>query len=220
MEGKFTAFAKKARERYKYLGDIEMAQDNSTTITAPPRARKAPFLRDAEGNIYLWTEELALRGDLVAAYDPNEPDNFVSDQKQIQLNRELELARERADAEEVARLEAVKEKEKAEKAKAEAEEVAAANRRNLDLIQQQLEEERAKHATAMAEMTAKLDALAKQRGESVSVGEMGSEGENKDAVTPKPAKRARPKKKVKEAEQAEQTPEQVAEALDFDGVDD
>lgn len=216
MEGKFTHLAKKARERYKYLGDIEMAQDNSTTITAPPRARKAPFLRDAYGVLYLWTEELASRGDLVAAYDPNQPDNFVSEQKQIQLNRELELARERADAEEVARLEAVKEKEKAEKAKAEAEEVATANRRNLDLIQQQLEEERANHAKAMAEMTAKLDALAKQRGESGSVGEMGSEGENIDVVTPKPAKRAKPKKKV----EVEPTPEQVLKDLDLDGVDE
>lgn len=132
-----------------------------STVTAPPMAKKAKYLRDADGNLYLWTYDLALRGDLVAAYDPDKPDEYHDDQAQIQLNRELEIARERADAEEVARLEAVKEKEKAEADKVKAEEIALANQRNLDIVNQKLEEEREEHAKHIAALQAQIDALAK-----------------------------------------------------------
>lgn len=209
MAGKFEQLAKLARERYKSLGDNDMAQYTTTTSTdvAPPRAKKAKYLRDADGNIYLWTEELASRGDLVAAYDPNSPDDYAEDQKQIQLNRELEIARERADAEEVARLEAVKEKEAAEQARAEAEQLATANQRNLDIAQRQLEEEREAHAKAMAEMQAKYDALAKQQA--------GVEVEEDTQPTKPKQPRKKPTKKV---ETVAETTE--ADDIDLDGMDD
>lgn len=210
MAGKFEQLAKLARERYKSLGDDDMAQYTTTTNTdvAPPRAKKAKYLRDADGNIYLWTEELASRGDLVAAYDPDKPDDYAEDQKQIQLNRELEIARERADAEEVARIEAIKEKEEAELARAEAEQLAEANQRNLDAAQRQLEEEREAHAKAMAEMQAKYDALAKQQA--------GVEVEQEETQPEKP-KQPR-KKPAKKAEAVAETT--VADELDLDGIDD
>ena len=168
MIGKYSKFAKQARERYRNIGDDEMAQSYTTmnsTVTAPPMAKKAKFLRDADGNIYLWTPELAMRGDLVAAYDPEKPDEFNDDQAQIQINRELEIARERAEANEVARLEAIKEKEAAEAEQRKSEEIAKANQRNLDIANKQLEEEREAYAKQIAELQAQIDALAKQSAE-------------------------------------------------------
>ena len=228
MTGKFEQLAKQARERYKSLGDTEMAQQYSTndsTVVAPPVAKKAKYLRDANGVIYLWTPELALRGDLVAAYDPEMPDKYADDQKQIQLNRELEIARERANAEEVARLEAVKAKEKAEAERQEAEEIAQANQRNLDVAQRQLEEQREQHAKEMAEMQAKLDAMAKQ----VAVGQDDSVGEPKDVQveepkdTPVEEPKAKPKRKSP-AKKAEKVVEETQQAddldIDLDGLDD
>lgn len=162
----------------------------NSTVTSPPVAKKAKYLRDADGNIYLWTPELAERGDLVAAYDPNEPDKFEKDQAQIALNRELEIARERADAEEAARLEALRDKEAAEAAQKEAQEVAQANERNLRKAEEELQAEREAHAKAMAEMQAKLDAMAK-----------GVAGD-----TPEP-KKAAPKKRTKKVEEPTGEPE-------------
>ncbi len=213
MVGKYAHLAKQARERYKSFGDEEMAQQNYTTtdstVTAPPMAKKAKYLRDADGNLYLWTYELATRGDLVAAYDPDNPDEYNSDQAQIQINRELEIARERADAEEVARLEAVKAKEKAEADRQELEAIALANQRNLDVAQRQLEEQREQHAKEMAEMQAKLDAMAKQ----VAVGPDASAEELKDVQVEEP--KAKPKRKSP-AKKAEKVVEKTQQEDDFD----
>ena len=216
MVGKFEHLAKSARERYKSLGDTEMAQQYSTndsTVVAPPIAKKAKYLRDANGVIYLWTPDLALRGDLVAAYNPDNPDEYADDQKQIQLNRELEIARERADAEEVARLEAVKAKEKAEAERQEAEEIAQANQRNLDVAQRQLEEQREQHAKEMAEMQAKLDAMAKQ----VAVGQDDSVEEPEAKPEAKPKRKSPAKKAEKVVEEAQQEDNLN---IDLDGLDD
>ena len=209
MIGKFEQLAKQARERYKSLGDTEMAQQYSTndsTVVAPPVAKKAKYLRDANGVLYLWTPDLALRGDLVAAYDPEMPDKYADDQKQIQLNRELEIARERADAEEVARLEAVKAKEKAEAERQEAEEIAQANQRNLDVAQRQLEEQREQHAKEMAEMQAKLDAMAKQvaTGQEDSSKEVEQPTEEVEQPKAKPKRKSPAKKAEKVVEEAQQ----------------
>ena len=196
MASKFEHLAKSARERYKSLGDTEMAQQYSTndsTVVAPPIAKKAKYLRDANGVIYLWTPDLALRGDLVAAYNPDKPDEYADDQKQIQLNRELEIARERADAEEI----------------------ALDNQRNLDATQRQLEEQREQHAKEMAEMQAKLDAMAKQ----VAVGQDNSPEEAKDAPVeePKPKRKSPAKKAEKVVEEAKQ---EDGLDIDLDGLDD
>lgn len=193
MTRKFTNLAKLARERYLNTQDFDMQIEgrSTTTVTAPPRAKKAPYLRDADGNLYLWTDELAERGDLVAAFDPDEPEKFSDDQSQIALNRELEIARERADAEEAARLEAVRNAEAAEAAKREAEEVAQANERNLQIAEAKLQTEREEHAKQIAEMQAKLDAMAKGM---VADKEM-SEDVSEEAVPPK--KKSAPKKRVK-----------------------
>lgn len=216
MVGKYAHLAKQARERYKSFGDEEMAQQyyttNDSTVTAPPMAKKAKYLRDADGNLYLWTYELAMRGDLVAAYDPDNPDEYNADQAKIQLNRELEIARERADAEEVARLEAVKAKEKAEADRQEAEQIAQANQRNLDIAQRQLEEEREQHAKKMAEMQAKLDAMAKQMA-------VGQEDPDKEAEQPKAKpKRKSPEKKSEKV--VEETQQEDDLDIDLDGLDD
>lgn len=187
-----------------------MAQNYTTTnstVTAPPMAKKAKYLRDADGNLYLWTYELATRGDLVAAYDPERPDEYNDDQAQIQLNRELEIARDRADAEEVARLEAVKEKEKAETEKQKAEEIALANQRNLDIANQKLEEEREAHAKQIAEMQAQIDALAKAKATG-SVEEATEE-------TQSPKRKAPAKKKEVESAKTDSTDD-----LDLDDLDD
>lgn len=129
-------------------------------VVAPPVAAKATYLKDADGNLYLWTAELAQRGDLVAAYDPNKPEAHAEEFKAISLNRELELARQKADMEEAARLAAEKAVIEAEELKKEADAIALANERNLQIVQEELEKAKAEHAKQMAEMQAKLDAMA------------------------------------------------------------
>lgn len=192
-----------------------MALVNSTTenVTAPPRAAKAPYLRDAAGNIYLWTPELAARGDLVAAYDPNTPERFADDQKQIELNRRLEIAQQNAQAEEAARIKAEKEKLDAETQAAEAEKLAEANARNLEIARQKLEEQEAEHAKKVAELQAQIDALAKDKAETVlSGGEDNNTTEEQKDV--QPVKRKAPAKKAKPAQ-----PEQSADD-DLGDLDD
>lgn len=188
-----------------------MAQDlyttSGSTVTAPPMAKKAKYLRDAYGNVYLWTNELATRGDLVAAFDPDNPDEYSDDQTQIQLNRELEIARDRADAEEVARLEAVKEKEKAEAEKQKAEEIALANQRNLDIANRKLEEAREEHAKQIAEMQAQIDALAKAKATEPD--------EEATEETPATKRKAPAKKKAVESAKTDST-----DNLDLDDLDD
>lgn len=194
MARKFSNLAKVARERYKEKDtDMSIIGRANSTVTAPPMAKEAKCLRDADGNIYLWTPDLAERGDLVAAYDPNDPDKFEKDQEQIALNRELEIARERADAEEAARLEALRDKEAAETARLEAEEVAKANERNLRQTEEMLQAEREEHAKQIAEMQAKLDAMAK------------GVAENKDSA--ESTKKSAPKKRtVKKTEETTPAP--------------
>lgn len=148
---------------------MSLIGSNNKTVTAPPVAKKAKFLRDADGNLYLWTPELAQRGDLVAAYDPSQPEKFAADQAKIALVRELEMARERADAEEVARLEAVRAAEVAEASRKEAEEVAEANARNLQIAEETLQAEREANAREKAELQAKIDAMAKEMADKVKV---------------------------------------------------
>lgn len=179
-----------------------MAQFSSTAnptenVVAPPRAAKAPYLRDAAGNIYLWTPELAARGDLVAAYDPDEPERFADDQKQIELNRRLEIAQQNAQAEEAARIKAEKEKVEAEKQAHEAEKIAEANARNLEIARQQLEEKEEAHAKKVAELQAQIDALAKGQAKEVLAEENGED----KAVEETETKRKSPPKKVKKASQ-------------------
>lgn len=183
-----------------------MAQFSSTAnptenVVAPPRAAKAPYLRDAAGNIYLWTPELAARGDLVAAYDPNEPDRYADDQKQIELNRRLEIAQQNAQAEEAARIKAEKEKLEAETQAREAEELANANARNLEIARKQLEEKETEHAKKVAELQAQIDALAKGQAKEVLAEENGEDKAVEEAET----KRKSPPKKVKKASQESAT---------------
>lgn len=179
-----------------------MAQFSSTAnptenVVAPPRAAKAPYLRDAAGNIYLWTPELAARGDLVAAYDPDEPERFADDQKQIELNRRLEIAQQNAQAEEAARIKAEKEKLEAETQAREAEKIAEANARNLEIARQQLEEKEEAHAKKVAELQAQIDALAKGQAKEVLAEENGEDKAVEEAET----KRKSPPKKVKKSSQ-------------------
>lgn len=198
MARKYADLARQARERYNQQsdGDQEMTQD--TMNVAPPMAKKAQFLRDADGTIYSWVPELAARGDLVAAYDPEKPDAFAEDQAQIALNRELEIAKERADAEEVARLEAQKRAEEEATKRAEAEQIAQANQRNLTQAQEALARQEEEHAKKIAELKAQIDAMAKQQAEV--------------AVEAKA-----PKAKAKKVEK----PEPVAEEqINFEEVDD
>lgn len=183
-----------------------MAQFSSTAnptenVVAPPRAAKAPYLRDAAGNIYLWTPELAVRGDLVAAYDPDEPERFADDQKQIELNRRLEIAQQNAQAEEAARIKAEKEKLEAETQAREAEELANANARNLEIARKQLEEKETEHAKKVAELQAQIDALAKGQAKEVLAEENGEDKAVEEAET----KRKSPPKKVKKASQESAT---------------
>lgn len=183
-----------------------MAQFSSTAnptenVVAPPRAAKAPYLRDAAGNVYLWTPELAARGDLVAAYDPDEPERFADDQKQIELNRRLEIAQQNAQAEEAARIKAEKEKLEAETQAREAEELANANARNLEIARKQLEEKETEHAKKVAELQAQIDALAKGQAKEVLAEENGEDKAVEEAET----KRKSPPKKVKKASQESAT---------------
>lgn len=174
---------------------------------APPRAKKAKYLRDADGNLYLWTPELAERGDLVAAYDPDNPDMFSKDNEQIKLNRQLELAREKAQMEEAARLEAERKAKEAEARQAEADQLAHANQQNLNKLESQIEQERAEHAKKMAEMQAKLDAMAKEQAQAKAE-------EAEEAVEEKPAKR--PRKKAKAEPKAEEQSKEADDLSEFD----
>ena len=185
MARKYADLARQARERYNQQsdGDQEMAQD--TMNVAPPMAKKAQFLRDADGTIYPWVPELAARGDLVAAYDPEKPDAFVEDQAQIALNRELEIAKERADAEEVARLEAQKRAEEEAAKRAEAEQIAQANQRNLTQAQEALARQEEEHAKKIAELQAQIDAMAKQQAE-VAVEAKAPKAKAKKVEKPEP----------------------------------
>ena len=210
MARKFTDLARQARERYNQQtdGDQEMAQD--TMNVAPPMAKKAKYLRDADGTLYPWVPELAARGDLVAAYDPDKPDAFADDQAQIALNRELEIAKERADAEEVARLEAQKRAEEEAAKRAELEEVAKADKRNLTLAREQLVAAEEAHAKQIAELQAKIDAMAKQQAEeSVAT-----------AKKAKPKPKAKKKETVVEEQAVEVPAEEVKEEINFDELDD
>lgn len=134
MARKFTELAKEARRRLSpYDEETIMALDNPQSV-APPKAKKAKYLRDADGNLYLWTESLAERGDLVAAFDPENPDEFIADQEQIELNRKLEIAQEEARLQEAARLESEKAAKLAEeKALDEAKKNEELIRRNREL---------------------------------------------------------------------------------------
>ena len=185
MARKYADLARQARERYNQQsdGDQEMAQD--TMNVAPPMAKKAQFLRDADGTIYPWVPELAARGDLVAAYDPEKPDAFAEDQAQIALNRELEIAKERADAEEVARLEAQKRAEEEATKRAEAEQIAQANQRNLTQAQEALARQEEEHAKKIAELQAQIDAMAKQQAE-VAVEAKAPKAKAKKVEKPEP----------------------------------
>lgn len=203
MARKFTDLARQARERYNQQtdGDQEMAQD--TMNVAPPMAKKAKFLRDADGTLYPWVPELAARGDLVAAYDPEKPDAFADDQAQIALNRELEIAKERADAEEVARLEAQKRAEEEAAKRAEAEQIAQANQRNLTQAQEALARQEEEHAKKVAELQAQIDAMAKQQVE---------------VAIEKPKKTK--KTKAEKPAEVEVPAEEVKEEINFDELDD
>lgn len=167
MARDYSKLAAQARERYRNNVGIDMAEQ--PIITAPPRAKKAKYLRDVAGNLYLWSDQLAARGDLVAAFDPDAPEEFADDLAQIRLNRDLEIARERADAAEAARLEAQKNMAADKKAREEAELLAKANAQNLADVEKTLQQEREQHAKQMAEMQAQIDALIKQNVEEKSV---------------------------------------------------
>lgn len=166
MARNLSQLAKLARQRYSTTNeDIEMAQSSTETVTAPPKAKKAKFLTDAEGNIYLWTPQLAARGDLVAAYDPNEPEAFEKDIDKIRLNHEIEIAKEQAKMAEVAKVEAEKANLEAQEKAADLELQAKSAEARAKDAESKLEEERADNAKKLAEMQAKLDALAKQSTE-------------------------------------------------------
>lgn len=207
MTRKFSSLAAQARERYLQMKGIDMNNGTkTTTVAAPPKAKKAKYLRDADGNLYLWTEELAERGDLVAAYDPTDPEKYAGDQAQIALNREIELARERADAEEAARLEAVKQAEEADAARREAEEIAQANARNLQIAEETLLAEKEKNAQEVAELKAKLDAMAKELAQK--------------ETTKKPAPRKRSKPEIPADEEAENVTQENVTQENQDHIDD
>lgn len=190
MARDLSKLAKKARERLNDNGVKPMA--NQKQEFAPPRAKKAKYLRDADGNLYLWTAELAERGDLVAAYDPDNPEMFAKDSEQIKLNRQLEVAREKAQMEEAARLEAERKAKEAEARQAEADQLAQANQQNLNKLESQLEQEREKHAKQLAEMQAKLDAMAKAQAKA-EVPEVPEVPEEKPAKRPRKKAKAEPK---------------------------
>lgn len=193
MARNYAAQAKLARERLNKNEDSFMANVRTTPadVTAPPKAKQAPLLRDAFGNLYLFTEQLADRGDLVAGYDPENPDAYATDQHSIQRNRELQLARERADIAEAARLEAEKLREEAETKRLEDEKIAIANSQRAEKAEAELEAQKAEHAKQIAEMQAQLDALAKQATSSV-VQSAGGAKENSTSSRKKTA----PKKKA------------------------
>lgn len=209
MTRKFSSLAAQARERYLQMKGIDMNNGTkTTTVAAPPKAKKAKYLRDADGNLYLWTEDLAERGDLVAAYDPTDPDKYAGDQAQIALNREIELARERANAEEAARLEAVKQAEEAEAARREAEEIAQANARNLQIAEETLLAEKEKNAQEVAELKAKLDVMAKE------LAQKETPTVEQEKTTKKPAPRKRSKPEIPADEEAENVTQENQDHID------
>lgn len=178
---------------------MALQSTTTTTVTAPPKAKKAKYLRDADGHIYLWTPELAQHGHLLAAYDPDNPDEFKEDFENVALNRELEIAKEKAEQEEAARLEAVRTAEQAEAARAEANEIAQANARKLAQVQQELEDERLANAKYIAELEAQIQQLAK--------GGTVEPKDEDDLPEEKPnTKRKAPAKKVKEQKETEEDP--------------
>lgn len=188
------------------------------TIVAPPMARAdTPMLVDADGMQYLNIEGLRERGDLVAGYDPNKPDIDFDNVEQIRLNRELEIARENAKAEEAARLEAEKRAAEIEAEKAEAERIAKANEMNKLNAEAELQREREEHAQQMAEMQAKMDAMAKQLAE---------RDEPKDDVTPNgdkensaTGKKPAPKRRTKKAEEPAPSDDNSSGDNDLDEFD-
>lgn len=183
------------------MAQFSFTANPTENVVAPLRAAKAPYLRDAAGNIYLWTPELAARGDLVAAYDPDEPERFADDQKQIELNRRLEIAQQNAQAEEAARIKAEKEKLEAEKQAHEAEKIAEANARNLEIARQQLEDKEAEHAKKVAELQAQIDALAKDQAKA-SLDDSGEDSNaSADEKDSAPKRRPLPKKAKKNVEE-------------------
>lgn len=133
---------------------------------APPQADpNAPLLRGADGYVVLNIDAFNQRGDLVAGYDPNRKDAYADDEKRIQQIRELELAREEADAAKVAEIEA---KKAAADAKAKAEEankLAEANAQTISKLEQDKLDLEAKLKKQLAEANAKLDAMAKLNGD-------------------------------------------------------
>lgn len=136
---------------------------DTNNYAPPPATDRTPLLRDADGHTYLNIPGLCARGDLVAGYDPAEPERYDADLKQVRLNRELELAREKAHADEVARLNAEKEAEQAKAVAKEAEMVAAANAERLRLADEAQQAMAAEYEKKLAEMTAKVEALAKSK---------------------------------------------------------
>lgn len=201
MARNLSQLAKLARQRYLTTNeDIEMAQSSTETVTAPPKAKIAKYLTDAEGNIYLWTPQLAARGDLVAGYDPDKPEAFEKDIDKIRLNHEIERAKEQAKMAEVAKVEAEKANLEAQEKAADLELQAKSAEARAKDAEAKLEEERADNAKKLAEMQAKLDALAKQSAE--------------QPVVEKPAKSAPKKKQVEVKEQS------TASEPDFSELDD
>ena len=122
-------------------------------------------------------------------------------QKQIELNRRLEIAQQNAQAEEAARIKAEKEKLEAETQAREAEELANANARNLEIARKQLEEKETEHAKKVAELQAQIDALAKGQAKEVLAEENGEDKAVEEAET----KRKSPPKKDKKASQESAT---------------
>lgn len=173
-----------------------------TNNYAPPHATdRTPLLRDVDGHTFLNIDGLRARGDLVAGYDPADPDRYDADLKQVKLNRELELAREKAKADEVARLKAEKDAEKAKADVKEAEMVAAANAERLRIAEEERLAMAAEYEKKLAEATAQLEAMAK------------------DKVEPK-AKTRTPVKKKASLPEAGGTPAQASNLADkLDEVD-
>lgn len=188
---KFTHQAKLARERLNPR-DKDMAQDN-ISVTAPPKVKKAPFLMDAHGTIYPYSEAFAQRGDLLVPYDPEDPERYSTDLAQIRIQRELEQAREQGKASEQARLEAENRELEAQRQREEAEEQAKASERAAQEAEDKLRAERELHAKEMAEMRAKLEALTKQAGD------VGTSSVEQGSTPPK--KKAPPRKKKVEIQE-------------------
>ncbi len=118
------------RERYNQQTDgDEMAQD---TMNVATNGKKSKI--HVTDNLQWVLLNQQHRGDLVAAYDPGKPDAFADDASA--LNRELEIAKDRAGAQRrVARPKHKNAEEEAAKRILEAEQIAQANQRNLSQAQ-------------------------------------------------------------------------------------